>query len=182
MCVYCCECMRYLAAAPSCSISAGTHLSLHVAGLAVRSWDVTLTLSALWEMWKQAKLNFCYQQYSRQRGVGRVWPCFMLHHTNILLNKNVTIFTLRCEWKHDWSSDQHKRRICSIIFPFDWSKKSQINKHIYLKWPWHFCKQYLLNKFINFSVFSFYSLFMLLMKKLFLKHLFFSTLRLEKYI
>lgn len=64
-CVYFCECMLHLAATFSCSISAGTHSSLQVTGLAVRSRYVTLALCALWEMWMQTTQSFCYQQYNR---------------------------------------------------------------------------------------------------------------------
>lgn len=62
-----CEFILYLAATLPRSICTGTHSSLQVAGLAVRSWDVTLALGALWEMWKQTTPSFCYQQHNRLR-------------------------------------------------------------------------------------------------------------------
>lgn len=61
------ECMLYLAATLPRSISAGTHSSLQVAGLAVGSCDVTLAAGALWEKWKQTTPSFCYQQRNRLR-------------------------------------------------------------------------------------------------------------------
>lgn len=56
--------MLYLAATLSRSICAGTHFSLQVARLAVRSRDVALALDALW---MQTTPSFCYQQYNRLR-------------------------------------------------------------------------------------------------------------------
>ncbi len=63
--VHFCERLLYLAATLSRSICAGTHLSLQVTGLAVRSRDATLALDALWEAWMQTAASFCYRQHSR---------------------------------------------------------------------------------------------------------------------
>lgn len=118
-----CVCF-YLAAALARPIRAGTHSSLQVTGLAVRSGDVTLALGALWgKCGCETTPSLCYQQRSRLRE--ELAECvlgFMLHQTikTSLQNENVAIiFSLPCQLKHHRGSGAHQTQGRPVILTLD---------------------------------------------------------------